>query len=899
MGYFHENHLIFGDPGKGCVVAKGIALNFPDLSSSDDASLAELERDLGIIVRSLLPGEKLQFQFDTNSELGAPLQGFHEKTAASVNAPQVSIDTRVELFNRFCRRIEEQTLIQNHTRLYLSTKMQPFVKENGKTVKGFDGVLQVIQRSFLERERSFDQLLRRYGGGARGLDNLGHYRELLRFWSPQQARHPQREQIDWMRTMEDLCRFSDAAPRAEPDHGFYLDGHYVGVWACKALPTATTARTMQIFHQLTVPGLRVVLNVEPVELRKEIRRLDSEYVNLASNIDEKNPKPSIRHGLAIPDQQIEHLMLGGAHPYRLQLIVVATDRTADGLDAKMEMLRTALWKTGCEPYRPALATSTLSFFDAATPGHGPWSRYGDYRHRVYDLNVANLLPAGSTPKGDLDHADWILDGDCNNLVGFRFFVGAQPVHLAVIGPQGGGKSVLLQTLLIQGSLRTKFLFVIDNGASYLASCRKLDPRCRPIVVNANSEHTFNLFDPRGLPWSAAHLSNATALAHLLVGNAGNRFEDRLVGSLLSETIQSVYATAYRSWRNANPEEHFELCREAHALLWFRYACRGGKGSALDVFLEAREARRRDPNALGEYEETNEEEVLSVDRNPDTESFVRDLACARWNRDQFPTLSDLQDELKALSRQAVEHAKLCATLATLLNDWLRDGRYGAIVDGPSNLDLGATDIRESDPLKVLYFELGELGESQTELRRVVGFFITGEVRNHLMGMPRSIRKQGVIEELTAFMDVPGGDKITKDFFERMRKYNAQVTAVFQQYGTLESAHPDVAKAVMGNCLGVLLLRNSKADLDAISERVVEIPEVVKQRLMSFPQPETLKGRDDAYGGFVYVDKAGDRPTFTAGRNVLSPELERLTSSSGDVHEQRKQESKQHERLVKTP
>jgi hypothetical protein len=117
------------------------------------------------------------------------------------------------------------------------------------------------------------------------------------------------------------------------------------------------------------------------------------------------------------------------------------------------------------------------------------------------------------------------------------------------------------------------------------------------------------------------------------------------------------------------------------------------------------------------------------------------------------------------------------LASLLRPWLRDGRYGPIVDGASNVDLGRADLSETDPLKVVHFELGEMGKAEAELKSVVGFLITNEVRNHIQEMPRAIRKQVVIEEMTSFLTVPNGEEIVIDYYERMRKYSCQVVSVF--------------------------------------------------------------------------------------------------------------------------
>jgi len=218
-------------------------------------------------------------------------------------------------------------------------------------------------------------------------------------------------------------------------------------------------------------------------------------------------------------ERMRRLMSNQVVPFRAQIIVIAHDRTPDGLDKKMEALRAAIGKTGAELYRPSVATSALAFFNCATPGLGPWIPYRDYWHKIDDLNLANMWTAGSTPRADLDQADWIADGDLNNLIGGRSFLGAQPIHMLVAGTTGAGKSSLLQTIALQTALEFKFIVVIDDGLSWITTCHKLDPKSRPIIVRANGDQTFNIFDTRGLPLNPEHLASAAALFHLLVGKA--------------------------------------------------------------------------------------------------------------------------------------------------------------------------------------------------------------------------------------------------------------------------------------------------------------------------------------------------------------------------------------------
>jgi hypothetical protein len=88
--------------------------------------------------------------------------------------------------------------------------------------------------------------------------------------------------------------------------------------------------------------------------------------------------------------------------------------------------------------------------------------------------------------------------------------------------------------------------------------------------------------------------------------------------------------------------------------------------------------------------------------------------------------------------------------------------------------------------------------------------------------------------------------------------------------------------------MLLLRNQdRRDLGTLSS-FVHLPEVIKDKITSFPLPESMKGRDDAYAGFVYVQMGEAKPRFTVGRNVISEEVERITSSSGDVFELKKKQ-----------
>src|SRR5208282_2259026 len=614
------------------------------------------------------------------------------------------------------------------------------------------------------------------------------------------------------------------------------------------------------------------------------------FAKLTSNIDPKDPDPQSLIGRDTHLDRMRLLMSNKCIPYVAQLLVVACERSPEKLDERMTALRLALGRTGCEVIEPALPTSTVAFFNCATPGIGPWIDYPDYRHKMNDaINVAHLWPASATPSASLADADWIADGDRNNLIGGRMFQGSTPDHMMCAASTGFGKSASCQVMMLQAAPELRLLVVIDNGLSWMTTCHKLDPKSRPIILRSNGGQSFNPLDTGGLPRASQHMASAVAICHLLVGQHADSDKDKLRAAILEETISEVYGIAYRKWRKNHPEEHYELCLEAAALLEYQKAEK--IETFLDSFLEARALRKSDSSAFSRYERlVDEAGALALDHSPDTAPFVEALAFSKFSPAMFPTVSDLQDQLHSASLVKGPHAELCATLASLLRPWLRDGRHGVLLDGPSNIDLGSTELDDSIPIRVLHFELGELGEAEHELRSVAGFLIATEIFNHIKGMNRGIRKAVVVEEMVSFLKIPNAEQIIVDYWQTARKFSTIMLAVFQTYSTLLDASPKVAKAIVSNSSSMLLLGNrNRDDVDTLSSFLPKpgLPEVIRDQICRFPKPTELSA-EQAYGGFVYARLSGSEPKFTVGRHYLSKEVEEITSSLGADFEKKRKE-----------
>ena len=101
---------------------------------------------------------------------------------------------------------------------------------------------------------------------------------------------------------------------------------------------------------------------------------------------------------------------------------------------------------------------------------------------------------------------------------------------------------------------------------------------------------------------------------------------------------------------------------------------------------------------------DEGEVLKFLKDPNTSKEVRNLAFAYVTPEEFPTHRMLQ-ELMFLDASGAERDQI-HEIATLLLPWCRDGNYGALFDGVTNLSLTG---------KIAHFELGYIPDSAKELR----------------------------------------------------------------------------------------------------------------------------------------------------------------------------------------
>jgi len=212
------------------------------------------------------------------------------------------------------------------------------------------------------------------------------------------------------------------------------------------------------------------------------------------------------------------------------------------------------------------------------------------------------------------------------------------------------------------------------------------------------------------------------------------------------------------------------------------------------------------------------------------------------------------------------------LAERLLPWCAEGNYGCLFDGVSNVSLTG---------KIAHFELGYIPESAKALRAAAGFLITNYTRQHIITLPRSMRKRNIYEEIARLMDMPGGEEIVKESYAQLRKFNCWNIAIVQQYARFKESR--IRAAVFGNSRQFFLMRqNDRADLDDIGQDI-SLSDVTKQTILSYPLPDQQPA--EKFAAFTYLHTDAVRPICGTAYNVASPEMLYCSSTTGAHFEKR--------------
>jgi len=896
-GFFVRDLILFNHLRRGGYVAKGFVFEAPDLTNSPVADLNDFQDKLSRLLASLHENQRLQVQYFSDSDYKSELLRFQAETGRFDNV--WTKRSRNERFARYWQAMVERKLRRQRVVIYVSRLLDnvpPTFSSNAALREYYLKLLDQQEMEFSHVHQSLVGIFASTGTRVLPMSDLDHFKHYKSFLNPSLAERFDFDPANDFQpdlSIQENCWHSEG--NGQSDFGFYLDGHYHSVIALTRWPRTTYPGIIQLLTNLRLLDYAITVNVDPLPITQEINKEEKEHDRVAGDYASEK-KISLLTVMDKKQKKIHALMQGQTIPFKALFLIRVWDKSKDGLNAKTGAIKNAINAMNSAQYFESnLPSTSKNLFYQTWPGW-TWGRYEHRKLYAEHRYLADMLPVTSTFTGHLTTAEAIYDGPNNNLIGVETFSGSKdnqsPQHAVLLGMSGAGKSVTVCDLLSQTEGYFAYTVIIEEGLSYGIYTQTVEDGARPIIIHPDGDLTINYLDTKGLPLTPDHLSAATALVARMIGTSSQEDKQMLRQAQIAKYLNLLYEDSFQDWQKKRHDQLLDIARHALALQKFRAEKMPPGATTLETFADFRDqagsglipsTTERRFNDWGQdyVAQFDEGTALKFLKDPRTSREVRNLAFAYFTPEEFPTHRMLQ-ELMMLDPVGAEREQIIE-IATLILPWCRDGNYGCLFDGTSNLTLTG---------KIAHFELGYIPESAKELKAAAGFLITNHARKHIITLPRALRKRNVYEEVARFLDIPGGQEIVQESYAQLRKFNCWNISIVQQYARFKQSR--IRSAVFGNSRQFFIMRqNDRADLDDMGKDIA-LPEVTQHAIMNYPLPDHQSGQK--FSPFTYYHTDSGRNLCGTVHNISSREMLYCSSSSGEHFDKRARELRQSPNIV---
>lgn len=892
-GYFIDDLLLFGHfTDRRTHVSRGAEIEVPDLSNADTATVLEWQRQQDKLLRSLGEDHMLQVQWSVESNYSAALAAYEQvtrhQTLSARPHDQWSLANRAALSADLADRQAENRLRRECARIYLTRRTPAPALAHRLTPAGLEAWCNQESHTLAARL----SLL----GGALGMARVRlmsgdqHFLHYTRFLNPSQEKHLSREPGLFLRgfnpgetILANCARHTVPATLRERARDIVatlaFDGSLHALFVIENWPVGGTYPTMwmSLLRGFVGHTLTVTQNIYPLPVQSTI---DHE-VDL---IEELKVKATGRkRGAMFADEAMEReekllqLRRGEALPMKCLTVLRVWDTTEDGLWGRCQAVQSALAGLGFHYRQINDRITALRMFCETLPG---WtgSEYRGWDVRVSTLNLRDLLPVSSTFTGALDSADALFHGRQGGVVGLRGWVTDTPQHTIITGTRGSGKTVGAIDLASQTDLMASFTGIVDQGLAW-ADYAALNGYTR-LVIRPESDFTWNYFDTGRAPMNNAVRSDAASLCLRMVGRCADEDRNKLRRAVVGDYIAQLLDDAAESWKRDHVEDYEIVVREAYAIEDLRRRQPAGT-SFLEAWSRWREQGGADTDkGPGHSRVASDRDLLTWSKEPDSARTIRDLIFTRFSPADFPThtgLCSILNNGRKRHHRTGRMAEEVDRLATLLSAWMRKtGVNGRLFDGASNIELAGPGV---------YVELGYLGEGDGDLRDCAWFLATSRIRQRIVTLPRALKKRVILEEAARLESVHGATAFIEELYAQMRKFNAWVTAIFQQ--SAQFRDPDFLQVLLGNANQYLFFRQqTTTEVNRMGD-IVGLPPAARSTILDYPIPGSVTPDGPAPSEFTYFVRGENGPPLV-GTAVCRPNpyLLYVASSNGETFDQRR-------------
>lgn len=879
-GWFDSDLLWFSHSlTQSTWLARGASLELPDLKTADTRTHEAYYEALGAFLCGLGEDEAVQFQWRMDSDYHGELEAYRRRTEEA-GATGWCERVRRERYTRYRRLLDQGRLRRERLELYLAKRASGVPREGFRAAEQVDRYLGQCSKSLGDRLRQLEGALP--GARVSLMDNREHFHAWRRFCQPGLRLHgPERlAGFDPAGSLLDNCWPGGGISSRDSEGNifFRLDGHYHTLLVLRRWPMETHFGIIWSLTGALAGNFCYTLACLPRQVAAEVNRTEEEMRKLRG-FRKNEQLESLDDVLARKKARISALQGGFARPFSVLPVVRVWDSTLPGLLAQVQALKIAITTMGgAQCYQVEDPVQAKHLFYETLPG---WT---GGRYRDWDLFalagrdssvcfLQDLVPLSSSYVGHLEEGEALYDGEEGNLAGLRSFANGTPQHAVMIGTTRVGKSSQTIDYLSQSDCFFGFRGIIEEGLSYGTLVQLLGGES--FLLHPDADLTLNYFDTQGQSLTRSQVAAAAGLLLVMSGKSADPDQNLQRKALFSEYLEQLYADAWNDLRLRRPELELEAAKRA--VLGERRRLGAGAGAAVysvaDYHAELGELACADP---GRYREllagVGEGEAMAFARRPSTASQVRDAGFAFLAPGEFPTHTAFVEMLR-YGRLRHHDKELVDRLASRLSAWQRQGPNGRLFDGVSNRRLDA---------RLVHFELGLLPSSNPEMKEAAVFLIANQLRQRIVSLPRTMRKQFIFEEPSRYLKVGGMEELLAEFYAQMGKFRCQIMPVTQQYGQL--ARSSLRPVIFGNSKQYFLFRqNDRQDLDDIGD-ACGLPEAARNAIRRFSAPEYQVG-DDKYSQMAVFAVEGEGSSCGVVRNRVTREMLYVSDSSGERHDAR--------------
>ena len=894
-GFFIKDMINFGDLNSNGYMSKGFIVQVKDHRKNKNIIKNEIHVLNQLFLRSFGPDIRVQFNWSVDSDFSEFLDHYGSDTKKLAKHPW-TIHVRNEREDRYRDFMKKRFLRIERLHVYVTVKIKhkaPLNSEEETLEEYYESLLEYYTKFF---ESQYMQLVNIYsgiGGKIKAMTDRDHFEHYNKFLNPSYADYEveynlnhyfdtEKEEID---SIQYLCWHSGFRGNKNKtmgnEYSFYMDGYYHEILCLKIMPGQTSPGIIEKLTNLLLLDYSITVNIHPIEISKEKRETEKLIGRLRGDMNAEG-RYSLEASIDKAGVRLYEISSGEAVPYKIEFILRAWSRDKDELRNKVELINTTIKDMhSAQCWDIGKGTTAKQLWYKTWPGW-LYSTYTGYEIKDDDRKIADMLPLSGTFTAHLDIAEAIYDGEFYNLVGIVTSISGAVQSTGFFGASRMGKSATAIDFLTQTECFYDFTAIIEEGLSYGVMTKIYGET--PIIFSPNSKYIINYFDTDSLPVTPMQINDASGILIRMGGLTSDESVNKKRGAILSQHINMIYEDHFNVWKFEHEEEIPDIVRFILAVESYQRDEMSESEPWLHAWVEFKNTKETNPTLYNGYMDSVTEDAIT-EYLVTKEVELRNNAYGFFKTEDYPTHSSF---LELIQSSAADHNadSDLKDLAISLSEWCSDGAYGCLFDGHTNVKLNK---------RIVHFELGQISESSKELKAIVVFLIKNHIRNHILSMPRKLRKRIIFEEMSRLLEVKGGDEVIAEAYAQLAKTNTHITSIVQQYAQFQN-HA-IRPVIIGNSRQYMIMKQKyPGDLEDLRKDII-MSENAKQFIMQYRSPDNKDWVGERYASFMYHYDDYPAPSYGTVRNICSPEMLYVSSSNPELYDLRAKQLKNEKDLIK--